>query len=51
MKQTCHGKRSYGKEEARRVKKYREERGSEWLRVYECPVCHGWHLTSKMKFK
>ena len=29
-------------------KRYRDEHTK--LRIYECPICYGWHLTSKAPF-
>lgn len=48
MKQ-CNGKNCYESErEARRVRNLRE-RLVQKLRVYQCDLCHYWHLTSEEK--
>lgn len=41
-------KRAYSKREAREMRNLREKDvGKGSLRVYECPNCSRWHLTSK----
>jgi hypothetical protein len=42
----CNGKRTYRSEtEAKRIRNIREKDVSH-MRVYQCPFCWGWHLTS-----
>ncbi len=45
----CNGKRTYASErEAKKVRNVREHDVSK-LRVYQCDVCYGWHLTKQYK--
>lgn len=47
----CMGKNSYESERAaKRVRNIREHRSQE-LRVYACPYCYKWHLTSLKKWE
>ena len=47
----CDNKKAYGSErEAKRVRKLVGRTRSTKLRVYPCPMCHKWHLTSAPKF-
>ena len=47
-KKMCTSKNRYATEgEALEVARECAEHGSPALRVYECPLCGGWHLTSK----
>lgn len=34
-------------EEAERAKRYCEKQRNVKLRIYKCPICKGYHLTSK----
>jgi len=49
--QQCNGKKRYrDKREAMRFSHMRQSSANEpaeYLRVYECPRCWGWHLTKK----
>jgi hypothetical protein len=43
----CSSKNSYVRlKDARTMKNYRERRGSGKLRIYKCPLCPSYHLTS-----
>jgi hypothetical protein len=44
----CMGKVIYDKKGALTVKNKRFEEDHVPLRIYPCPVCHGWHLTSQV---
>lgn len=44
---TCGGKNIYSKREAERVKAGIGRGRRKDLRIYECPNCHGYHLTKK----
>ena len=47
-KRMCARKRCYvTREQAESMAMRRLSYGVE-LRVYKCPICHGWHLTSKV---
>lgn len=47
----CKGKHRYRHwSDASKVKKRRENDGAGQLRIYECPICRGHHLT-KQKLK
>lgn len=47
----CNGKNQYKSEhEARSVKQTVLRKRSRQLRVYKCPHCHSWHLTSEPKW-
>jgi len=48
----CNGKRRYGsRNEAERTRDWRWEESHVRLRVYECPICFDWHLTSDVENK
>ena len=42
----CNKNRYKSEHEAKRVKISAEKQRSVRLRIYLCPDCHGWHLTS-----
>lgn len=44
----CMGKVKYDKKGAMTVKNKRWDEDHVHLRIYPCPVCHGWHLTSQV---
>lgn len=45
---TCKRKNRYASEyEARRIARLRTATSGTPLRVYECPYCHGYHMTSR----
>lgn len=50
-KRTCQGKRRFRDREeavaAIRTLRTKSDRGKHPHRAYECPTCHGWHLTSQ----
>lgn len=47
---TCKRKNRYSSEyEARRVARLRSSTSGKNLRVYECPYCHGFHMTSRIE--
>lgn len=47
MNQLCNGKQIYRSEkESKRIRNGREKYGASNLRIYECPDCHGYHLTN-----
>ena len=48
MKCAASGKSMLSKRDAVTAKNYREDRGSEPLRIYPCPDCGHWHLTSSV---
>jgi hypothetical protein len=47
----CRGKRKYDKKGAVTVKNDRMRRAHTPLRVYNCPDCHGWHVTSRDPYR
>lgn len=47
----CHSKQRYrDRDQAKRVRQLRQKDGAGFLRIYECPHCRGWHLTSKPEY-
>lgn len=45
-----HGKIRYrDSKDAKKARRDRESKGAPNLRVYRCPHCGGWHLTSQRK--
>lgn len=42
-----HQKKAAAEASARTAERQRYRGVRQWLRVYECGLCHGWHLTSK----
>ena len=50
--ETCNGKKCYSHDGVREVREsiYRKGRTKK-LRVYECPECFHWHLTSAIRGK
>lgn len=52
QRRQCTGKRRLrDREEANRVRKSCENVRGERLRVYDCPFCQGFHLTSKEEWR
>lgn len=48
----CLTKRLYTNfEDAETALHYRQKRTNKILRIYKCPFCKGYHLTSKKKFE
>lgn len=48
----CLTKRLYANfEDAETALRYRQKRTNKILRIYKCPFCKGYHLTSKEKFE
>lgn len=48
----CLAKRLYTNfEDAETALHYRQKRTNKILRIYKCPFCKGYHLTSTEKFK
>ena len=45
------GKIAFSKRDAVTAKNFREHDGSDELRIYPCPFCRGWHLTSQLHNK
>ena len=43
----CMGKKKYHKRDAETARNFRIQDGEEFLRIYQCPYCNFWHLTSK----
>lgn len=52
MEETCNGKKCYSHESVKEVREsiYRKGRTKK-LRIYECPECFHWHLTSAVRGK
>lgn len=46
-RQYCRGKNVYDKRGAETVRNRRWEEDHVRLRIYNCPRCGGWHVTSK----
>lgn len=47
-RKACESKNRYAHlDEAQEALEWSEARGRRGLRIYECPYCGGWHLTSK----
>lgn len=44
---SCRGKNVYSKTEAKKMKAHIGKVRDKAMRVYECPYCHGYHLTKK----
>lgn len=44
----CDKKQVYSKKDAQTVRNLRMKSGSKELRIYHCPICNGWHLTSQI---
>lgn len=47
----CYGKPVYDKRAAQTAKNKRMDEGHVRLRIYNCPFCNGWHLTSQVNEK
>ena len=43
----CFNKRGYDKKGAQTMKNVLLKQGVQYLRIYPCPICNNWHLTSK----
>lgn len=43
----CHGKNKYSKHQAHAMKRTIGKSRDKDVRMYECPDCHGWHLTKR----
>lgn len=43
----CNGKNRYTHKEAMRAKKYVGKRRDKDMRIYECDICYGWHITKR----
>ena len=49
--ETCNGKNKYGSEhEAKNVRRAVLKARNRQIRIYQCPKCHGFHLTSEPKW-
>lgn len=47
-RKACESKNRYAHySDAQEALEWSEDRGRRGLRIYECPYCGGWHLTSK----
>ena len=44
----CQGKKCYDKKGAQTAKNKRFKDSHTELRIYQCPICDYWHLTSKL---
>lgn len=44
---TCNGKYTYPSEKAAKDARNKREREVSKLRIYECDICHGYHLTKQ----
>lgn len=44
-----HQRKAGAEKSARQIGRQRFGGKPDWLRVYECDLCHGWHLTSKAR--
>lgn len=46
---TCNGKPCYDKRtaETARNRRLRGQKAPDYLRIYHCPKCNHWHLTSR----
>ena len=44
----CNGKKCYDKKTAQTAKNLRFKESHIKLRIYQCPECNQWHLTSKL---
>lgn len=42
----CNGKKCYTKRDAQTMRNTRIKKGHDLLRIYPCPRCNWWHLTS-----
>lgn len=51
VKKMCFIKKQYDKKTAQTVKNVLLKKGVQYLRIYHCPICNNWHLTSKKNNK
>lgn len=47
IREYCNGKIKYDKKGATTMMNFLERKGRKNLRIYDCPLCGGWHLTHK----
>lgn len=47
----CNGKKRYTKNEAHRARKVVGQIRAKDMRVYQCDICYGWHITKKNTLK
>ena len=47
--ETCNGKNTYESQQAAKRVRNRREKDVSKLRVYQCDICYGYHLTKHYK--